>query len=179
MADFDCIFENNSVKLPELSVYKGRLKSKKQPAQPVFLAEPLAPTAAPSSLPWERVRERATSRKACIGVVKVLERLLQFGECPLPSPPPRGREQIAANSGVTGRLKKNARNINGRNFSGSLYRKADGTNAARFFQTTFEPIGRVCTARHARGGLELQGNEERVRTTHAPHAWRQLAWIYR
>ena len=26
----------------------------------------LIPTAAPSSLPWERVRERATSRKACI-----------------------------------------------------------------------------------------------------------------
>ena len=44
----------------------GRLKNKKQPAQPVFLAEPLILTAAPSSLPWERVRERATSRKACI-----------------------------------------------------------------------------------------------------------------
>ena len=70
MADFDWIFENNSVKLPELSVYKGRLKSKKQPAQPVFLAEPLAPTAAPFSLPWERARERATSRKACIGAVR-------------------------------------------------------------------------------------------------------------
>ena len=105
MADFDWIFENNSVKLPELSVYKGRLKSKKQPAQPVFLAEPLAPTAAPSSLPWERVRERATSRKACIGVVKVLERLLQFGECPLPNPPPRGREQVTADFTVSGGLK--------------------------------------------------------------------------
>ncbi|HFC8823862.1 TPA: hypothetical protein ACFU2S_001277, partial [Neisseria subflava] len=34
----------------ELSIYKGRLKSKKQPAQPVFLAEPLTPTATPSSL---------------------------------------------------------------------------------------------------------------------------------
>ena len=65
-ADFDWIFENNSVKLPELSIYKGRLKNKKQPAQPVFLAEPFIPTAAPSSLPWERVRERAASRKACI-----------------------------------------------------------------------------------------------------------------
>ena len=83
--------------------------------------------------------------------------MLQLGECPIPSPPPQGRERVAADSGVAGRLKKNARNINGRNFSGSLYRKADGTNAARFFQTTFEPIGRVCTARHARGGLELQG----------------------
>ena len=93
----------------------------------------LIPTATPSSLPWERVRERATSRKACIWAVKVLGRLLQFGECPLPSPPPRGRERIAADSRVAGRLKKNARNINGRNFSGSLYRKADGTNAASVF----------------------------------------------
>ena len=72
MADFDWIFENNSVKLPELSVYKGRLKSKKQPAQPVFLAEPLTPTATPSSLPWERVRESATSRKACIEAIREL-----------------------------------------------------------------------------------------------------------
>ena len=35
--------------------------------QPVFLAEPLTPTATPPSPPWERVRERATSHKACIG----------------------------------------------------------------------------------------------------------------
>ena len=54
-------------------------------------------------------------------------------ECPLPNPPPRGREQIAADSGIAGRLKKNARNINSRNFSDSLYRKADGTNAASVF----------------------------------------------
>ena len=48
----------------------GRLKSKKQSAQPISLAEPLIPTAAPSSLPWERVRERATSRKACLWAVR-------------------------------------------------------------------------------------------------------------
>ena len=107
MADFDWIFENNSVKLPELSVYKGRLKSKKQPAQPVFLAEPLIPTAAPSSLPWERARERATSRKACIGQLGWWERLPQFGECPLPSPPPRGRGRVAADFAVAGGLKSN------------------------------------------------------------------------
>jgi len=59
--------------------------------------------------------------------------LLQLRECPLPSPPPREREQIAADSGVAGRLKKNARNINSENFSGSLYRKADGTNTASVF----------------------------------------------
>ena len=68
MADFDCIFENNSVKLPELSVYKGRLKSKKQPTQPVFLAEPLAPTAAPFSLSWERARESNKTQGLYLGV---------------------------------------------------------------------------------------------------------------
>ena len=57
----------------------------------------------------------------------------KFGECPLPSPPPRGRERVAADSSVAGRLKKNAGNINGRIFSGSLYRKADGINAASVF----------------------------------------------
>ena len=98
------------------------------------IAEPLIPTATPSSLPWERVRERATSRKACIwGCEGVGKDCRNFGRCPLPSPPPRGREQVAADSGVAGRLKKNAGNINGRNFSGSLYRKTDGTNAASVF----------------------------------------------
>ena len=100
----------------------------------VFLAEPLIPTAAPSSLPWERVRERATSRKACIGVIRVLGKVAAIRENALsPTLPHRGREQVAADSGVEGRLKKNARNINSRNFSDSLYRKADGTNAASVF----------------------------------------------
>jgi len=35
-----------------------------------------------------------------------------------------------------------------------------------FFQTAFEPIGRVCAARHARGGLGCRENRERV------HAYR-------
>jgi len=135
-------------RLPELSIYKGRLKSKKQTAKPVFLAEPLTRTTTSSSLPWERVRERATSRKACIWAVRCWERLPQFGECPLPNPPPRARERVAVDFAVSGglkqhslglqplisgRLKNNARNINGRNFSGSLYRKADGANAASVF----------------------------------------------
>ena len=95
----------------------------------------------------------------------------QFGECPLPSPPPRGRERVTADSSVAGRLKKNTRNINGRNFSGSLYRKADGTNAASvFFQTTFEPTGRVCAARHARSRLEFQGKwRARACVPHTPY----------
>ncbi|MBJ7778055.1 hypothetical protein E0W31_03795 [Neisseria meningitidis] len=57
----------------------------------------------------------------------------KFEECPLPGPPPRGRGQIAADFAVAGGLRKNARNINSGIFSGSLYRKADGTNAASVF----------------------------------------------
>ena len=37
-----------------------------------------------------------------------------------------------------------------------IARQMEQTQRA-FFQTTFGPVGRVCTARHARGGLELQG----------------------
>jgi len=69
----------------------GRLKSKKQPAQPAFLAEPLIPTTSLSSLPWERVRERATSRKACIWTVRVLGKIAAIRENVLsPALPHRG-----------------------------------------------------------------------------------------
>ena len=33
--------------------------------------------------------------------------LLQFGKCPLPNPPPQGREQVAADFAVAGGLKSN------------------------------------------------------------------------
>ena len=86
------------------------------------------------------------------------ERLPKFGECPLPSPPPRGRGQVAADSGVAGRLKKNARNINGRNFSGSLLSQSRwNKHRERFFRRPLSPSGRGCTARHACGGLGFQG----------------------
>ena len=89
----------------ELSVYKGRLKSKKQPAQPIFLAEPLTRTATPFSLPRERARERATRRKACIWAFRVLGEITEIRKCPLPSPPPRGRGRISADFTVAGGLK--------------------------------------------------------------------------
>ena len=85
MADFDWILKIIGYRLPELSIYKGRLKSKKQPAQPIFLAKPLIPTASPSSLPWERVRERATSRKACILVVELLGKIAAIWRMPSPT----------------------------------------------------------------------------------------------
>jgi len=40
---------------------------------------------------------------------------------------------------------------------------------AFFFQTTFEPIGVVCTARHARGGLGLQGKWRTRAVPHTPY----------
>ena len=106
MADFDWILKIIGCKPTELSIYKGRLKSKKQPAQPIFLAKPLIPTASPSSLPWERARERATSRKACMWAVRVLGKVAAIGRMPSPQPSPTGE---GADSGVAGRLKKNTR----------------------------------------------------------------------
>lgn len=38
-----------------------------------------------------------------------------------------------------------------------------------FFQTIFELIGRVCAARHARGGWDCRENEERVRAYRTPY----------
>ena len=88
------------------TVDAGRLKNKKQPAQPVFLAKPLTPTAA---RPLSRGRELERGQQAArlvFGRLGYWERLPPFGECPLPNPPPQGREQVTADSGVAGRLKK-------------------------------------------------------------------------
>ena len=73
-----------------LGLISSRLKNKKQPAQPVFLAKPLIPTATPSSLLWERVRERATSRKACIWAVGVFRKIAEIRGMPSPQPSPTG-----------------------------------------------------------------------------------------
>ena len=116
------------------TVDAGRLKSKKAANTTCFSCRTLNPNSHPILSPRGRELERGQqAARLVLGRLGYWERLPKFGECPLPSPPPRGREQIAPDSGVTGRLKKNARNINGGNFSGSLYRKADGTNAASVF----------------------------------------------
>ncbi|HFC0574992.1 TPA: hypothetical protein ACFB09_002035, partial [Neisseria gonorrhoeae] len=91
--------------------------------------------------------ERATSRKACIWAAKVLGKIATIRRMPSPRPSPTGEgvgfgrffgcrrfeRQLRFAAVVSGRLKKNARNINSGNFSGSLYRKAGGTNAASIF----------------------------------------------
>ena len=118
----------------DLPLIEGRLKRKKAACTICFPCRTLNPNSHPVLSPRGREPERGQqAARLVFGRLGCWERLLQFGECPLPSPPPRGRGKVTADSGVAGRLKKKARNINSRNFSGSLYCKADGTNAARFF----------------------------------------------
>ncbi|EPI5623137.1 hypothetical protein HFZ63_001984, partial [Neisseria gonorrhoeae] len=107
--------------------------------------QPQQPTR-PLSL-WERASERATSRKACIWAAKVLGKIATIRRMPSPQPSPTGEgvgfgrffgcrrfeRQLRFAAVVSGRLKKDARNINSGNFSGSLYCQADGTNAASVF----------------------------------------------
>ena len=117
-----------------LPLIVGRLKRKKAACTTYFPCSPLNPNSRPVLSPRGRELERGQqAARLVLGRLGCWGRLLKFGECPLPNPPPRGREQIAADLSVAGRLKKNARNINSGNFSGSLYRKADGTNAASVF----------------------------------------------
>ena len=92
-----------------------------------------------------------------------------FGKCPLPNPPPRGREQVAADSSVAGRLKKKARNINGGNFSGSLYRKADEQTPQAFFRRPLNPLV-VCVPQGTHAvGWGYRENGECVHTAHTLH----------
>ena len=110
----------------------------------------LNPNSRPILSPRGRELERGQqAARLVLGRLRCLERLLQFGECPLPNPPPRGREQIAAGSGVVGLLKKNTRNINSRDFQVAFIARQMEQTPRAFFQTGFEPIGRVCAARHA------------------------------
>ncbi|ENV1682993.1 TPA: hypothetical protein ACMVR9_002104 [Neisseria gonorrhoeae] len=84
----------------------GRLKNKKQPAQPVFLAANLNPNSLPVLSPRGRGLERGQqAARLVLGQLGCWERLPQLGKCPLPGPPPRGRGQVAADFAVAGGLK--------------------------------------------------------------------------
>ncbi|HGT1815806.1 TPA: hypothetical protein ACMWR0_001977, partial [Neisseria gonorrhoeae] len=56
---------------------------------------------------WERAGERATSRKACIGAVKLLGKVAATWKMPSPRPSPTGEGQVAADFAVAGGLKSN------------------------------------------------------------------------
>ncbi|HFB8088533.1 TPA: hypothetical protein ACFAP3_002188, partial [Neisseria gonorrhoeae] len=88
------------------AVVSGRLKNKKQPAQPVFLAANLNPNSRPVLSPCGRELERGQqAARLVFRRLSCWERLPQLGECPLPGPPPQGRERIAAGFAVAGGLK--------------------------------------------------------------------------
>ena len=148
----------------DLPLIVGRLKRKKAANTTCFSYRTLNPNSHSVLSPRGRELERGQqAARLVFGRFGHWERLPKFEECPLPSPPPRGRGRVAADSGVAGRLKKNARNINGRNFSGSLYRKADGTNAASVFRQPLNPSeGCVPQGTHA-VDWGCRENGERVR----------------
>ncbi|QEM94422.1 hypothetical protein CCD87_00365 [Neisseria meningitidis] len=73
---------------------RRRLKNKKQPAQPVFLAANLNPNSRPVLSPCGRELERGQqAERLVLGRLSCWERLPQLGKCRLPGPPlPRRRQ---------------------------------------------------------------------------------------
>ena len=85
------------------------------------------------------------------------ERLPRFGRMPSPQPSPTGE---GAGCSEFKRCRPSEKRMPEISTAGIfqvafIARQMEQTPRA-FFQTTFEPIGRVCAARRARGGLELQ-----------------------
>ena len=94
-------------RLPELSIYKGRLKSKKQPAQPVFLAKPLIPSR-PVLSPRGRELERGQqAARLVFGAVGVLGKVTEIRGMPSPQPSPTGEGAGCSGFGDFGDLKGN------------------------------------------------------------------------
>ena len=74
--------------------------------QPFFLAATLNSNSHPVLSPRGRELERGQqAARLVLGRLGCWERLLQFGRCPLPSPPPQGRGRIAAGFAVAGSLR--------------------------------------------------------------------------
>ena len=108
MADFDWILKIIECRLPELSIYKGRLKRKKAACTICFPCRTLNPDSHPVLSPRGRELERGQqAERLVLGRLGCWGRLPPFGEYPLPNPPPRGRERIAADFAVSGGLKSN------------------------------------------------------------------------
>ena len=94
----------------------------------------LNPNGHPVLSPRGRELERGQqAARLVLGWLGCWGRLPRFRECPLPNLPPRGRRQVAADSGVAGRLKKNARNINSRNFQAAFIARQMEQTPRAFF----------------------------------------------
>ena len=141
-----------------LPLIVGRLKSKKAACTTYFPCRTLNPNSHPILSSRGRELERGQqAARLVFWVVRELRKVAATWRMPSPQPSPTGEGVSCGGFRRCRSSEKECPKHQQRNFSGNLYRKADGINAARFFQTTFELIGRVCAARHARGGLGLQG----------------------
>ena len=111
--------------------------------------------------PLSRGRELERGQQAArlvFGRLGCWERLPRFGRMPSPQPSPTGE---GAGCSEFKRCRPSEKRMPEISTAGIfqvafIARQMEQTPRA-FFQTTFEPIGKVCAARHARGGLGLQG----------------------
>ena len=141
----------------ELSIYKGRLKNKKQPTQPIFLAEPLiATTAHPLSRGRELERGQQASRLVILAV-RVLGKIAAIRRIPPPQPSPTGEGADCSRFKRYRSSEKRMPEISTAGiFQVAFIAKQMEQTPRAFFQTAFESISGACAARHARGGLGLQ-----------------------
>ena len=122
-----------------------------------FPCKTLNPNSHPSSLPRERARERATSRKACIlGGSGIEKGCRNLGNALSPALPHGGGSRLQQIQALQVVWKRMPETSTAGIFQVAFIARQMEQTPRAFFQTTFEPTGRVCATRHARGGLELQ-----------------------
>ena len=134
-----------------------------------LLAAPLIPTAAPSSLPWERVRERATSRKACIWAVRVLGKVAAIWRMLSPQPSPTGEGAGCSGFRRCRPSEKECRKPQRQEFfRQSLSQGRWNKRRERFFRRPLNPsVGCVPQGTHAVGwGCRENGERVRAYRTH-------------
>ena len=119
----------------------------------------LIPTALPHPLSRGRELERGQqAARLVFWAVRVLGKVAEIRRMPSPQPYPTGE---GAGYSEFKRYRSSEKRMPQTSTAGIfqtafIARQMEQTPRA-FFQTTFEPIGRVCTARHARGGVGFRG----------------------
>ena len=164
----------------ELSIHKGRLKSKKTACTTCLPCRTFNPNSLPSSLPWERVRGRATSRKACIGAVRVVGKVAAIWRMPSPQPSPTGE---GADCGRFMRCRSSEKECpkyqRQEFFRQPLSQGRWNKRCERFFRRPLNPsVGCVPQGTHA-VGWSCRENGERVRAYSAHPTMRATACFNR